>query len=186
MGLDPRSLSGPDDSSKPSVDPDLPGEGDRERQPLADLAAGRWSLWTGLAPSATLEDVEVQLGPSMDAEPHGGMFGGHPTMFRRWDPRPSAPRGLILWFEGVVVVGVELRGANRDPDDPALPDPDLVLDSGLGGTYRQYVWGERGLVVHRALTEGTAAALLLGRRPFDPATWESHPLRWWSRTRHRR
>lgn len=180
MGPDPAPLNDP---AGDAADGNPPA-GDPRPQPLADLAAGRWSRWPGLAVPTTLDEVVGQLGPSIDPEPHSGTFVG-PTMFRRWDARPGAPQGLTVWFEGEVVAGVDVRGARRDPSDPGLPEPDLVLPSGLGDALRQYVWGGRGLVVHRVPGDDAAATLLLGLPPFTAAQWEAHPLRWWASTRRR-
>lgn len=174
MGPDPSPLN-ERDSGSGSGSGSGPG-------PLADLAAGLWSRWPGLSPSTTLADADAQLGPTPDTVPHSGMFVG-PTMFRLWDARAGAPRGLTVWFEGVTVVGVDVRGARRAPADAALPEPDAVLRSGYGDDHQQLVWGARGLVIHRRSDDEDSAELLLGLRPFDPAGWETHPLRWWGSTR---
>lgn len=171
MGSDPEPLSEPADNPGSSA--------------LVDLVEGRWSRWSGLASSTTLDDADAQLGASLHPDAHSGMFIG-PTMFRPGNAGPGAPGGFIVWFEGTTVAGVQIHGAQRDPTDRPLPEPELELESGLGGPYRQLVWGRRGLVLHQASEDGPIAELLLGLRPFDAAQWESNPLRWVSRTRHRR
>lgn len=152
------------------------------------LAEGRWSAWSGITGPQTGADVEAQLGTSLDESPHGGVFGGAPALLRRWPPSPGAPRGLTVWFEGDVVVGVQVEGASRAQDDGPLPDPDLDEDSGLGATVRQLLWGGRGLVVHTRddASAPREATLLLGLAPVTPDAWRQDPLRHWGAERRRR
>jgi len=155
---------------------------------LRALTEGRWSAWDGLTGAPSVTDVEEQLGPSLDPEPHGGMFGGSPALLRRWGPTAGAPRGLTVWFEGDTAVGVQVEGAVHAEDDGPLPDPDRTEDSGLGGSVRQYVWAGRGFVVHAREEAGTAreAALLLGLAPLTLEAWDRDPLRHWGAERRRR
>lgn len=171
MGADPGPLT-PDDPGRPEI---------------AALADGRWSAWRGLADATSLADVEAQLGPGVDARARGGMFGGSPTMFRRWDARAGAPKGLTVWSEGDVVVGIEIPEAVRDADDADLPPADADLESGITSHHRQRVWASRGLVVHvsdvPAGQRVQAATQLFGLAPFTLRDWEDDPLRLWGRTR---
>lgn len=152
------------------------------------LATGHWSTWPGLPAGLTAEQVAAALGDPLDATAHGGTFGGSPTMFRRWGPTAGAPRGLTVWFEGEVAVGVQVEGAVRAEDDGELPAPDTEEESGLGVTARQYLWAARGLVLHTR-GEGAAATeadLLLGLAPTTPEAWQRDPLRHWRAERRRR
>lgn len=155
--------------------------------PLAALAAGRWSAWHGIAEGTTVDDVGRALGPPLDDRAVGGMFGGSPTMFQRWGPATGAPQGLVVWFEGAAVVGIEVNEARRDADDGDLPAPDASLESGAGERHAQLVWSARGLVVHT--TEAApdarveAATVLFALAPFTVDAWMADPLRWWGRTR---
>lgn len=154
---------------------------------LRALATGHWSAWAGLPSRLSTVAVTEQLGEPLDPAPHGGVFGGAPAMLRRWPPSPGAPRGLTVWFEGDVAVGVQVEGAARAQEDGALPEPDLDEESGLGATVHQLVWATRGLVLHtRGGGEAREAALLLGLAPLTVAAWERDPLRHWGAERRRR
>lgn len=154
---------------------------------VAALADGRWSAWRGLTTTTAAQAMETQLGPALDTEPKGGVFGGSPTMFRRWPPRPGAPQGLTVWFEGDLVVGIDVPSAARNAEDADLPAADADLDSRVSGHHRQWVWAARGLVLHVTDVPAggriTAATRRFGLPPFTPTDWESDPLRWWGSTR---
>ena len=112
------------------------------------------------------------------------MFGGEPTMFRRYPATEAAPRGITCWILDRDVVGVEIRDASPASEAfEALGPPDLVLDSGLGSTYAQEVWAARGLVVHR---RDEVVRLVLGLAEIDPAAWPDDPLSHWREERIRR
>jgi hypothetical protein len=132
----------------------------------------------------TVGDADRELGPPLDDDLLGGMFGGEPTMFRRYPATDAAPRGITCWFLDDDVVGVEIREAVPETDVLArLGPPDLVLESGLGSTYVQEVWAGRGLVLHR---RGDVVRLALGLAEIDPEAWPSDPLSGWAEVRIRR
>jgi hypothetical protein len=150
---------------------------------LADLVAGRWAAFHGLA-SSSLASADHQLGPPLEDELHGGQFGGEPAQFRRYPATAAAPRGVICWVLGDTVVGIELHEPVPDPASMAsLGSPELVLESGLGSAWSQEVWASRGLVIHR---RGHVVRVAFGLAPMDPDDWLSDPLRWWRTERHRR
>lgn len=150
---------------------------------LAELAAGRWADWNGLA-ECELAVADEQLGPPLEDELHSGMFGGEPAEFRRYPPTEAAPQGITCWVLGDLVIGVEIG----EPEPPAgtletLGSPELVLESGLGWNWTQEVWASRGLVIHRREERIRVA---LGLAPIVPDEWPSDPLSGWRIERIRR
>jgi hypothetical protein len=154
-----------------------------ERGELAELAAGRWDGFHGLA-EYSLEDADAQLGPPTEDELYGGRFGGEPAEFRRYPATDAAPQGVTCWLLDDAVIGIEIHDPEPDRASlEALGPPDLELDSGLGPSWSQHVWAARGLVVHR---RDDRVGLALGLAPIDPETWPTDPLRWWRVERRQR
>jgi hypothetical protein len=150
---------------------------------LKALASGDWPSFEGLE-GCTVEVADRELGPPLEDDLFGGMFGGEPTMFRRYPATDGAPRGITCWILDDDVVGVEIREAVPDTEVlERLGPPDLVLESGMGSTYVQEVWAARGLVVHR---RGDVVRLVLGLAEIDPEAWPSDPLSGWAEVRIRR
>ena len=150
---------------------------------LQALASGDWPSFEGLE-GCTIEVADRELGPPLEDDLFGGMFGGEPTMFRRYPATDAAPTGITCWVLDVDVVGVEIREAVPATDGlERLGPPDLVLESGMGSTYVQEVWATRGLVVHR---RDDVVRLVLGLAEIDPEAWPSDPLSGWAEARIRR
>ena len=147
---------------------------------LADLAAGSWSAFHGLA-ECDLDMADAQLGPPLEDELFGGMFGGEPAELRRYPPTDAAPAGVGCWFLDDMLVGVELREPVVDPEVlAALGPPDLELDSRVGEGWVQEVWADRGLVVHR---RDDHVRMAFGLAPIDLEAWPTDPLRFWGSER---
>jgi hypothetical protein len=146
---------------------------------LAALAAGMWSLWRGLDPLPTTDEVAEQLGEPLEPHPHSGMFGGSPTVFRRYSLIADAPL-ITVWFEGDIAVGVEIDDPSRSLLDDPLGAPDEILDSEVGELWEQHIYGDNGLVLHVRTDDHGAveARLLYGLPPFDPEAFHEDPLRW--------
>lgn len=150
---------------------------------LVALADGNFSGFHGLA-ECVVPTADLELGPPLEEELHGGMFGGEPTQFRRYPATTAAPRGITCWILGDLIVGVEI--AEAQPSAAALADldePEAVLSSELGDAWSQEVWASRGLVVHRRDDQIKVA---FGLAPFELSQWEEDPLRWWRIERIRR
>ncbi|HEU4545692.1 MAG TPA: hypothetical protein VFR88_05310 [Microlunatus sp.] len=143
---------------------------------LRAYADGRWADFGGLE-GCTLAEVDAQLGPRRSEQLHGGIFGGEPTQFAVYSGGTAAPNGVTAWVLGEVLVGLEIRQPSPPPgalDD--LGQPPAVISSELGRAWRQELWPERGLVLHR---RADLIAVAFGLQPFDPVAWESDPLRRW-------
>lgn len=143
---------------------------------LRAYAEGRWVEFNGLD-QCLLAEADSALGPPLDDQLLGGVFGGEPTQFRRYPATAAAPRGVTAWVHGEVVVGLEIS----QPDPPAgsleeLGAPPSVIGSELGPAWSQELWPERGLVLHR---RDTGVAVIFGLAPFTLERWETDPLRWW-------
>lgn len=151
----------------------------RRRAELAALASGLWSRWGGLDPAPTVDEVADQLGQPLEPQAHSGMFGGSPTIFRRYAGADDGPL-VVVWFEGDVAVGVEIDDPRRSPIDDPLGPPGEVLDSEVGDGWEQHVYGERGLVLHVRHSEHgvVETRLLYGLAPFDSTAFSDDPLRW--------
>jgi hypothetical protein len=150
---------------------------------LTDLAAGRWSAFHGLE-ECDQATADAQLGPPLEDERFGGMFGGEPAELRRYPATEAAPAGVTCWFLGDFVVGVELREPEPvDGELARLGPPDEALDSGLGSGWVQEVWADRGLVLHRREDH---VRMAFGLAPIDLEAWRSDPLRFWGSERIRR
>jgi hypothetical protein len=150
---------------------------------LKAFASGDWASFDGLA-GCTVEDADRDLGPPLEDAAFGGMFGGEPTMFRRYPATVAAPGGITCWILDEDVVGLEIRDAAPATGSfERLGPPDLVLPSGMGSTYVQEVWAPRGLVVHR---REDVVRLVLGLAEIDPLEWPSDPLSGWAEQRIRR
>jgi len=143
---------------------------------LAAFAAGRWRAFHGLAKCA-VATADAELGPPLEDDLHGGMFGGEPAQFRRYPAGPAAPKGVTCWILGNIVVGLEIREPEPPPAMLAdLGPPEAVLTSELGTEWSQELWASRGIVIHR---RGDRIRVAFGLAPFTLAEWESDPLRWW-------
>ena len=143
---------------------------------LRAYADGRWADFGGLE-ACPLAEADDQLGPRRSEQLHGGVFGGEPTQFVLYPGGLAAPSGVTAWVLGNVVVGLEIRQPSPPPaalDD--LGEPPAVISSELGRAWRQELWPARGLVLHR---RADVIAVAFGLMPFDPAAWESDPLRRW-------
>jgi hypothetical protein len=146
---------------------------------LAVLAGGLWSWWTGLDPLPTVEQVSDQLGQPLEPDPHSGVFGGSPTIFRRYSiGDDTAP--ITVWFEDDLAVGVEIESPRRSVLDRPLGPPDAILESEVGESWEQHVYGSVGLVLHvrHVDADEVEVAVLYGLAPFDPAEFQHDPLRW--------
>lgn len=142
---------------------------------LASLAAGMAVPWVGIDDSLDEAAVAGVLGPPDADEPHGGVLGGSPTLFRDYGPTPGAPAGLRVWFEDGFAVAVEIRGARLlDLADLDAVDDPVVEGSAFGEAWRQEIHAERGLVLHR---RGHEVALVYGLAPFAADDWATDPLR---------
>lgn len=143
---------------------------------LRAYADGRWAEFSGLD-RCPLADADAELGPALDDQLLGGMFGGGPAQFRRYPPTAAAPGGLTAWVLGDVVVGLQIRESTPPPsalDD--LGEPGAVISSELGPAWSQLLWPDRGLVLHQ---RDQTIAVVFGLKPFQAEAWESDPLRWW-------
>lgn len=143
---------------------------------LRAYADGRWAGFHGLD-RCPLGDADTTLGPALDAQLLGGVFGGEPTQFRRYPPTGAAPGGITGWVLGDVIVGLEIRQPTPPPaalDD--LGEPGQVISSELGPAWSQQLWPDRGLVLHR---RDQTIAVVFGLAPFTLEAWESDQLRWW-------
>jgi hypothetical protein len=149
---------------------------------LRGYADGRWASFGGLQ-ACPLTEADAQLGPRRAEQLHGGVFGGEPTQLALYPGGPAAPDGVTARVLGDVVVGLEIRR----PHPPAgaladLGEPTTVIASELGRSWRQELWPERGLVLHRRDPRGDTDEVIevvFGRRPFDLDTWDADPLRRW-------
>ena len=147
---------------------------------LRAYADGRWADFAGLE-ACTLAAADAQLGPRRSDQLHGGIFGGEPTQFAVYPGGTAAPSGVTAWILGDVLVGLETRQPSPPPgalDD--LGQSPVVISSELGRAWRQELWPERGLVLHRRVD---LIAVAFGLKPFDPDAWESDPLRRWRSVR---
>ena len=149
---------------------------------LRALASGMWSWWSGLDPLPTVEEVADQLGDPLEAFPHSGVFGGSPTIFRRYSVDDAPP--VIVWFEDDIAVGVEIDSPRRSILDDPLAPLDDILSSEVGEMWEQHVYGSNGLILHVSYgaPEQVEVKLLYGIAPLDPAEFAHDPLRWAGRT----
>ncbi len=149
----------------------------QRRSELAALASGRWSWWGGLDPLPTVDEVAEQLGPPIDEHPHSGVFGGSPTIFRRYSIDADTPV-VTVWFEDDIAVGIEIEYPHRSVLDEPLGPPDEILSSEVGDLWEQHIYGAAGLVLHVNSIDGLDVCLLYGLAPFDHAEFHDDPLRW--------
>ena len=143
---------------------------------LRAYADGRWADFGGLQ-ACTLAAADAELGSRRSEQLHGGVFGGGPTQFAVYPGGTASPEGITVWVLGDVVVGLEIRQPTTSTgalDD--LGPPTAVIGSELGASWRQELWPDRGLVLHR---RDDAIAVAFGLKPFTTDAWESDPLRRW-------
>jgi|SRR5829696_371737 len=118
-----------------------------EQQALCALAEGDLGAWTGLPPGLTVAALADALGPAGDEEI--GRIGGQPAAFRAFPPATGAPFGVKAWVAGDEVWLLEVREPPlRAPLEAQLGEPEASAPSGLGPSYRQRVYGGRGLLAH--------------------------------------
>jgi hypothetical protein len=147
------------------------------------LAAGEYERWHGVPPGLDRATVDAAL-DSGDASPErSGRLGGLPAVYRMYPPTDGAPFGVQVWFEGERVSVLEIREPPlRAPLDEWLGEPEARVPSGLGGSYRQWVYAGRGLTFH--VSRVTGEALRLYAYPACPTErFLEHPL---SRVERRR
>jgi hypothetical protein len=114
---------------------------------LQALAGGDLAAWTGLPAGLTVDDAARALGPA-SAEA-SAMIGWQLSSFVTFAATPAAPHGIRAWTRLHDVWLLEIQDPElRAPAAEQLGTPDATDRSGLGGSYRQDVYGARGLVVH--------------------------------------
>ena len=136
---------------------------------LAAFAAGHYRDFHGLS-ACDIATADAELGPPLEDDLHGGMFGGEPAQFRRYPAGPAAPMGVTVWVLGDAVIGLEIHEPELRPDAVSgLGPPEGVLSSELGTTWSQEIWGGRGIVLHR---RAERIRVIFGLAPFEPDEWE--------------
>lgn len=118
---------------------------------MADLAAGRWSMWHGLNPWPSVVDVARSFGVSELPEENSGTFAGSPTMFHSYELESAA---VTAWFEDDSVVAIVIEDPVAEPGDAWDAAPDLVLESAVGSQFEQRVYASRGLILHVVAATG--------------------------------
>ena len=171
--MDPDTGPLNDDDAKPNAD-----ESSTVAVDLPTLVGGYWSAWRGLEPLPTQSTVHGQLGPSIDEQPHGGVLGGAPTLFRRFRPDEAGPIATV-WYEGDLAVAVQLEHVGQSPLDVSLGEPDATFESAFGDEWELRVYGRRGLVVHvrSEATDLSDVALAYGLAPFHSDEFGDDPIR---------
>lgn len=114
---------------------------------LKALAAGDLASWHGLP--AGLGDATLEAALGAGGEETSGRLGGLPAVYRTYPAAAGAPSGVTAWFEGDDAVALEIRDPPLTaPLDEQLGAPEAEAPSGLGTSYRQQVYGTRGLALH--------------------------------------
>jgi hypothetical protein len=128
---------------------------------LQALAAGELAAFHGLGPADDRAAAEAAFGPSA-AGPDGiGPLMGELTPFRRYDPAPVGPYGVVVWFgadDGVLLVEVPSPALDAAGLLP-LGEPELDAPSGLEAFHRQLAWPSRGLAAHASRADGSLRVL---------------------------
>lgn len=116
---------------------------------LRALASGDLRHWHGLEDDCGRANAEAAFGPS-EAGPDGSaMLAYELTAFRRYPPKPVAPYGIVVWFEGDEVVLVEIvQPALAEPLAEQIGPPEATADSGLAAFHSQRIYAGRGLTAH--------------------------------------
>lgn len=114
---------------------------------LRALAAGDLAGWHGLP--AGLDDAALASALGPGGEETSGLLGGLPAAHRTYPPSAGAPFGVKAWFDGEDAVALEIREPPLiAPLDEQLGAPEAEAPSRLGSSYRQQVYGSRGLALH--------------------------------------
>ena len=148
------------------------------------LAAGEYERWHGVQPGMDAATVDEALGSASPEQ--SGRLGGLPAVYRVYPATDGAPFGVQVWFEAERVAAFEIREPPlRVPLDEQLGEPEARAPSGLGGSYRQWVYAGRGLTVH--VSRVTGEALRVYAYPACPTErFLEHPLSRVERRRIRR
>jgi hypothetical protein len=111
------------------------------------LAAGDLAGWHGLP--AGLGDATLAAALGAGGEEVSSQLGGLPAVYRTYPAAAGVQSGVMAWFEGEDAVALEIRDPPLTaPPDEQLGAPEAEAPSGLGTSYRQQVYGTRGLALH--------------------------------------
>ena len=148
---------------------------------LHALAMGDYARWRGLPDGVDRAAADAALGPGGDE--HAGILAGMPATYRIHPPAEGAPFGVQVWLEGDLVGVLEIRDPPlREPLDVQLGEPEARVESGLGGSYRQWVYATRGLVFHVSAVTGSVLRMY-AFPAIETDAFLAHPLRHVARRR---
>lgn len=106
------------------------------------------------------QDVEDALGDTGPAPDGVGRFGQRPATFREYPESPLAPFGVLAWFDGDHLLGLEIPVPALPPAwDATLGQPDRTGASPLGRGIERAGWDGAGVVLHRHRATGEVERL---------------------------
>ncbi len=128
------------------------------RTALAELRVGALDRWIPLPPDATKAELEAALGAIPSSVP--GWLLRQPAEQVSLPGGPGAPHGITVWFQQEILTLVEARDVRPTAavTDLLGPAPER-LESGLGPSLEQWLYPERGLILHLCPGEETARYL---------------------------
>ena len=133
----------------------------RESSSLQALATGDLAAFHGLGAADDRAAAEAAFGPSGPGPDGIGPLMGELLPFRRYDPVPVGPYGVVAWFaadDGVLLVEVPSPALDAAGLLP-LGEPELDAPSGLEAFHSQLAWPSRGLAAHVSRADGSVRVL---------------------------
>ncbi len=117
------------------------------RRSFAAICSGQLVYWEPLPLAATRSDLETVMGAPVT--PASTLLFGQPAQRIAFPSSAVLPAGATLWLQHNQLVLVDVRA----PVVPtgaldALGPAELELESGLGDAYVQWLYPERGLILH--------------------------------------
>jgi hypothetical protein len=152
---------------------------------LDDVEAGRVADWRPLpagATTSTLTAVRPGAEPARDLT----TLLGQPAVGYRLPATPHTPGGVVVWTQHDEVTLIEVLGPELAAGQlEALGAPEAALESGLGWSLEQWLWPDRGLILHVVEASGRVARLY-GHEATTSARIQASPLAKVSLERHPR
>jgi hypothetical protein len=142
---------------------------------LKALAAGDLASFDGLGEADDRAAAEAAFGPSAPGPDGIGPLMGELLPFRRYDPAPVGPYGVVVWFgPDDAVLLVEVPSPALDAADLLpLGEPELDAPSRLEVFHKQLAWPSRGLAAHVSKADGSVRVLYAFGRlaPDEYSSW---------------
>ena len=117
------------------------------RRSFAAISSGNIVYWEPLPLAVTQSDIETLMGRPVT--PASTLLFGQPAQQITFPSSAALPAGATLWLQRDQLVLVDVRAPKLAAGAlDALGPAELEMESGLGDAYVQWLYPERGLILH--------------------------------------